>query len=361
MNPYFTDPLSGLNDFHLLQEQLADSSGRSAFQITGAADSGETHLAASLGSNIKYKIIITFHDIRAREIYDDMKSFDANTFYYPAKDFIFFSADAYGNLIIRQRLDAISQLVNGQPFTLITTIDGLMDKLVPLKCIQEGILKIEYDEQIDINELKNSLVYSGFERTEQVESPGQFAIRGGIIDIFPLTSDQPYRIELWDDIIDSIRSFDPLSQRTIENVNEITIYPASEYLLSSHQIEKGIKEIKLELDARIKVLKDTFKTEEAHRLSSTVNEFTERLSISRTGVFLDSFMPYFYQETSSLLDYFPVEDTILFIDEPSRTLERADTVEQEFRESMASRIEGGYVMAGQTEVFLSTALILAKL
>ena len=183
MNPYFTDPLSGLNDFHLLQEQLADSSGRSAFQITGAADSGETHLAASLGSNIKYKIIITFHDIRAREIYDDMKSFDANTFYYPAKDFIFFSADAYGNLIIRQRLDAISQLVNGQPFTLITTIDGLMDKLVPLKCIQEGILKIEYDEQIDINELKNSLVYSGFERTEQVESPGQFAIRGGIIDI----------------------------------------------------------------------------------------------------------------------------------------------------------------------------------
>lgn len=101
-------------------------------------------------------------------------------------------------------------------------------------------------------------------------------------------------------------------------------------------------------------MKAAFKTEEAHRLSSSVNEFIQRLSISRTGVFLDSFMPYFYQETSSLLDYFPADDTVLFIDEPSRILERADTVEQEFRESMANRMEGGYVMAGQTEVFLST-------
>ena len=361
MNSYFTAPLSGLNDFHLLQKQLNVSSKKNSFQVTGAADSGEIHFAASLGSTFKYKIIVTFNDIRAREIYDDMKSFDANTYYYPAKDFIFFSADACGNLIIKQRLESVSQLITEKPFTIITTIDGLMDKLVPLEIIKENILHIEYDDIIDMTELKNSLINLGFERTDQVEAPGQFAVRGGIIDIFPLTGDLPYRIELWDDVIDSIRSFDPLNQRTIENVNEITIYPASEYILSPSEIENGIKKIKSELTERVKVLRNTFKTEEAHRLSSSVNEFAQRLSISRTGVFLDSFMPYFYQNTSCFLEYFPFEDTILFIDEPSRILERANAVEQEFRESMVNRIEGGYVLSGQTEVFLSAETVFAKL
>lgn len=361
MNSYFTDPLSGLKDYNLIKEELNGSSQGKAYQVTGTADSGEIHFAASLGSNFKYKVIITFNDIRAREIYDDMKSFDANTFYYPAKDFIFFSADAYGNLIIKQRLDAVSQLLGGEPFTLITTVDGLMDRLVPLEVIQKNIIHIEYDDIIDTEELKSALINLGFERTDQVETPGQFATRGGIIDIFPLTGDVPYRIELWDDVIDSIRSFDVLSQRTIENIDAVTIFPASEYIVTPSEIEDGIEKIQNELEERTETLRKAFKTEEAHRLSTTVREFTERLSISRSGVFLDSFMPYFYKNTSSLLEYFPAGETVFFVDEPARVQERAETVEQEFRESMVNRIEGGYVLAGQSEVFLPTSTVLARL
>ena len=361
MNTYFTAPLSGLNDYNLIKAELNGSSVQSSIQGTGAADSGMAHFSAALGSNYKYKVIVTFSDVRAREIYDDMKSFDPNTFYYPPKDFIFFSADAYGNLIIQQRLDAVSHLISGEEFTLITTIDGLMDRLVPLDLIRKNCIHLSYDDTIDVEELKTALVNSGFERTEQVETAGQFAVRGGIIDIFPMTGDVPYRIELWDDVIDSIRSFDALSQRTIENIDDIVIYPASEYILSQEEIARGIEKIREEAALREKTLRESFHTEEAHRLSVCINEFTERLSISRTGVFLDSFMTYFYPETMTLPDYFPAEETIFFIDEPGRIEERANTVETEFRESMINRIEGGYMLSGQTGVFCDTAEALARL
>ena len=361
MNTYFTAPLSGLNDYNLIKAELNGSSVQSSIQVTGAADSGMAHFSAALGSNYKYKVIVTFSDVRAREIYDDMKSFDPNTFYYPPKDFIFFSADAYGNLIIQQRLDAVSHLISGEEFTLITTIDGLMDRLVPLDLIRKNCIHLSYDDTIDVEELKTALVNSGFERTEQVETAGQFAVRGGIIDIFPMTGDVPYRIELWDDVIDSIRSFDALSQRTIENIDDIVIYPASEYILSQEEIARGIEKIREEAALREKTLRESFHTEEAHRLSVCINEFTERLSISRTGVFLDSFMTYFYPETMTLPDYFPAEETIFFIDEPGRIEERANTVETEFRESMINRIEGGYMLSGQTSVFCDTAEALARL
>ena len=361
MNTYFTAPLSGLNDYNLIKAELNGSSVQSSIQVTGAADSGMAHFSAALGSNYKYKVIVTFSDVRAREIYDDMKSFDPNTFYYPPKDFIFFSADAYGNLIIQQRLDAVSHLISGEEFTLITTIDGLMDRLVPLDLIRKNCIHLSYDDTIDVEELKTALVNSGFERTEQVETAGQFAVRGGIIDIFPMTGDVPYRIELWDDVIDSIRSFDALSQRTIENIDDIVIYPASEYILSQEEIARGIEKIREEASLRKKTLRESFHTEEAHRLSVCINEFTERLSISRTGVFLDSFMTYFYPETMTLPDYFPAEETIFFIDEPGRIEERVNTVETEFRESMINRIEGGYMLSGQTGVFCDTAEALARL
>ena len=361
MNTYFTAPLSGLNDYNLIKAELNGSSVQSSIQVTGAADSGMAHFSAALGSNYKYKVIVTFSDVRAREIYEDMKSLDPNTFYYPPKDFIFFSADAYGNLIIQQRLDAVSHLISGEEFTLITTIDGLMDRLVPLDLIRKNCIHLSYDDTIDVEELKTALVNSGFERTEQVETAGQFAVRGGIIDIFPMTGDVPYRIELWDDVIDSIRSFDALSQRTIENIDDIVIYPASEYILSQEEIARGIEKIREEAALREKTLRESFHTEEAHRLSVCINEFTERLSISRTGVFLDSFMTYFYPETMTLPDYFPAEETIFFIDEPGRIEERANTVETEFRESMINRIEGGYMLSGQTGVFCDTAEALARL
>lgn len=112
--------------------------------------------------------------------------------------------------------------------TVVTSIDGCMDYLAPLEKIEKQLIHFRNDSTLDMDKLTAALVHMGYERVGQVEMPGQFSIRGGIIDIYSLTEENPWRIELWGDEIDSIRSFDAQSQRSLENLDDVTIYPAAE-------------------------------------------------------------------------------------------------------------------------------------
>ena len=123
---------------------------------------------------------------------------------------------------------------------VVTTIDGLMDHLLPLSMVESQILTVRQGEVIDIEEWKQRLVSLGYERMAQVDGMGQFSIRGGIVDIFPLTEELPVRIELWGDEVDSIRSFDPESQRSVEQLEEVVLYPATEIVLTPEQVEMGL-------------------------------------------------------------------------------------------------------------------------
>ena len=123
---------------------------------------------------------------------------------------------------------------------VVTTIDGLMDHLLPLSMVESQILTVSQGEVIDIEEWRKRLVSLGYERMAQVDGMGQFSIRGGIVDIFPLTEELPVRIELWGDEVDSIRSFDPESQRSVEQLEEVVLYPATEIVLTPEQVEMGL-------------------------------------------------------------------------------------------------------------------------
>ncbi|MDI9509821.1 MAG: transcription-repair coupling factor, partial [Bacillota bacterium] len=190
----------------------------------------------------------------------------------------------------------------------------------------------------------------GYERQGQVESPGDFAIRGGIIDIFPLTEDLPYRIELWGDEIDSIRSFDVGSQRSIDQVDHITIYPAAEIIPDEKQMAAGLKKIEEEEKQYVKGLRDKFKTEEAARIRRIIAEFKENLEAYQGSMALESYINYFFDNTMSFYEYFDNKDTIFFLDELGRMSEKGEAVETEFREGMISRIEKGYILPGQIDV-----------
>ena len=109
----------------------------------------------------------------------------------------------------------------------MTTVDGLMDHLLPLSMIKESCLNIMVGQTLDMEEIKHLLTGMGYERMGQVDGMGQFSVRGGILDVFPLTEEVPVRIELWGDEVDSIRSFDADSQRSIQQMDEVTIYPAA--------------------------------------------------------------------------------------------------------------------------------------
>ena len=201
----------------------------------------------------------------------------------------------------------------------------------------------------------------GYEKNYQVEGPGQFSIRGGIVDVFDLTEENPYRIELWGEEVESIRSFDILSQRSIEKLQSIRIYPATEMSLTQEELRRGMERIEAEAKACGDKLREAFKTEEAHRIALQVKELKEQMLELRTSVNLESYIRCFYPETVSFMELFDKEKCGIFIDEPARVKEHADAVELEFRESMLHRLEKGYALPVQTDILFGTEAVAARM
>ncbi len=273
----FLTPLQGLAEFEQIKEKSKTNKG--ILQVSGCMESQKSHLMYGLSGIAPYRLILAEDERRAREIYEDYRFYDRKVYSYPAKDLLFFQADIHGNLLIRQRMKVIKALLEEKELTVVTSIDGCMDFLESLEKIKEQLIHYESDSTVDIEKLKNQLVALGYERVGQVEMPGQFSVRGGIVDIYCLTEENPWRIELWGDEIDSIRSFDPESQRSLENLEELTIYPAVEHIGDKDMV--------------------------------------------------------------SFLDYFPEERTIIFLDEPNRLTEKGGAVEEEYRQSRMHREEKG--------------------
>lgn len=273
----FLTPLQGLAEFEQIKEKSKTNKG--ILQVSGCMESQKSHLMYGLSGIAPYRLILAEDERRAREIYEDYRFYDRKVYSYPAKDLLFFQADIHGNLLIRQRMKVIKALLEEKELTVVTSIDGCMDFLESLEKIKEQLIHYESDSTVDIEQLKKQLVVLGYERVGQVEMPGQFSVRGGIVDIYCLTEENPWRIELWGDEIDSIRSFDPESQRSLENLEELTIYPAVEHIGDKDMV--------------------------------------------------------------SFLDYFPEERTIIFLDEPNRLTEKGGAVEEEYRQSRMHREEKG--------------------
>ena len=273
----FIQPLQSLAEFEQIQKCAGENRG--IMEISGCIESQKVHLMYGLSGLFPSHLILAEDEKRAKEIYEDYRFYDKEVYYYPAKDLLFFQADIHGNLLIRQRMQVIKALLEKERITVVTSIDGCMDFLLPLEEIKKSLIHYESDSPIDLDDLKDSLVALGYERVGQVEMPGQFSVRGGIIDIYSLTEENPWRIELWGDEIDSIRSFDAESQRSLENLDEITIYPA---------VEK-------------------------------VGE----------------------KEMVSFLEYFSREKSILFLDEPNHLVEKGMAVEEEYLQSRKHREEKG--------------------
>lgn len=355
MNSFYY-PLLKLNEYEQVRDCLSQ---KKTCQVTGCSDSQLAHFITGLSDGYRQKVIVTFSALKAKEIYDDIKGFTDDAVMYPSKDFIFFSADVHGNLILQQRLEFIEKIVEDKPFTVIVTADAFMDKIQPLDKIKDNYLEISEGSVIEQDALKKKLVKMGYEAVEQVDSPGQFAIRGSIIDIYTLTDEVPYRIDFWDDEVDIIKSFEIENQRSIENLESIKIYPATEYFFTEEEIKAGLDKIKLELNKTVEKFRKKFKTEEAHRLKTTVEEFITNMEINPFGVSIDSYVNYFSDSFTSLLEYF--DNPIFFIDEPKRVLEQLNAVNGEFKDSMTNRLEKGYVLPGQTDVLWDKERITDKI
>ena len=292
----FVAPLMELAEFEAILKQRKSKKGM--IQIAGCVTSQKSHMMYALSDGFSRKIIVTSSEMKAKQIYEEYKVIDSNVYLYPAKDLLFYQADLRGKYLIKQRMEVFQAMMEQKQVTVITSFDGFMDALIPLKEMENRIVSLETGQVLDFDKFQKDMVLLGYEREEQIDGPGQFAVRGGIIDIYPLTEEVPIRIEMWDDEIDSIRTFDVESQRSIENLQEIVIYPASD-----------------------------FPEEESKRVS--------------------------------FLDYFDPEKTILFLDEPVRLMEKGYEVEKEFVGAQANRFESGLDVSDE-EMKLFTAKEVAE-
>lgn len=356
MGDVFANPLGELIEFQDMNQDL--SRGQGPVLVSGCMDSQKVHLIYETAKRLKWKLIVTHDESRAREIYEDYRCFSPSVFLYPAKDLLFYNSNIHGNLLTKQRMQVFQQVAGNAGGTIVTTIDGLMDHLLPLPRMKGNIIKLSSGDTVEIEGLKKTLSAIGYERMAQVDGMGQFSVRGGIIDIFPLTEEMPIRIELWGDEVDSIRTFDLESQRSVEQLEEIELFPATELVLNQEIAQRGIEQIEKEKKKYVKKLRDQMKTEEAYRIESVIREVTEGLAEGCRVHGLGSFIRYFSDSTVSFLDYFHKEELGVFLDEPLRLKEKAEVVEAEFRESMSHRLEGGYLLPGQVDFLYSAKTVL---
>ena len=171
----FLEPFQQLEVYEKVKEKLKKNRGVQL--LSGCVDSQKVHAAYCLWQGFLHRVIITYSEARAKEIYEDCRFFDRETVLYQAKDFLFFHADIQGNLLVQQRVRALQALLTREEITVVMTFDGLMDRLRPLSRVREEILCIGQGSVVEIKALSERLVRLGYERTGQVEAPGQFAVR----------------------------------------------------------------------------------------------------------------------------------------------------------------------------------------
>ncbi len=283
-------PLAELADYEEIRKNRTKENGM--IQISGCVNTQKIHLLSGIGSGCGYKLVVFSNEEKAKKAYEEYLLFGEETYLYPARDLLFYYADIKGKTLTNRRMEvlrAIAEKKKEEPVTVITTMDAFLDGIISPDEIQKNRIHITGEDTVDLTKLEQDLTALGYERESQIEAPGQFAVRGGIIDVFPLAEEMPVRIELWGDEIDSIRMFDSKSQRSIENISEITIYPASENCFGNNGLV-------------------------------------------------------------SFLKYFPENETLLFYDEPHRLQETAETVEAEYTESLKNRADAGMKEEGEEEL-----------
>ena len=353
-----TAPLTRLAGFRQLLTDIAQ--GETAL-ATGVADAAKAHLAACLREETKRPLLfLTYSELRAKEILEDLHFLTGDAAYYPAKDILFYSADVHSMETNRRRFLILERLPAGEAPVIVASMEALLDKYPPKEIFSAFRLTLRTGETVVLADLLKRLVDMGYERTEPVESPGQFSLRGGILDIWSLTAEDAVRVEFWDDEIDSIRSMDAQSQRSIEKLEETSIFPMREMIYTEERANAAAARMEQEYREALQSLAKKGEAEAAERLREHIGEDIQALREGKTLSAAEAYADYFYAETDSLLSYLR-EDTLLVLDEPERIRAHMDILREEYRESITGRIAQGYLLPGQSNMLYDYTEILRQM
>ncbi len=328
--------------------------------VFGLSESARGYLIHGVYDELdKPFLILTHNDVEAKNLYEDLNLYIPNVFYFPTKEVVFYNIDAISGDLRWERLKVIREMSKKSKKIIVASIESLAQKYIPFELYKEYTFKYSVSDTLNIDELNEKLIQAGYERVDVVEAKGQFSIRGGIMDIYPPLGALPYRIELFGDEIDSIRTFNTESQRSIEKVKSIEIFPAKEMILNRENILKATADIEEDLKLVLSSLKSKKNKEAMEKINSIIKGNLEALRESWSFETIESYLPYFYNNTSSFLDFF--QDGFVVIDDVQRCQGKLDSVYFEFEENYKSFLQLGNILPKQGNLLVPKEELLEKL
>ncbi|MEN6302756.1 MAG: transcription-repair coupling factor [Armatimonadia bacterium] len=307
----------------------------------GVSGGGKSFFCASLLADPgKSALILTFNDERATQLAGDLRAFldsqDEQTkkrvLVYPSVASALYDGVTPERQTIAERLTVLERLCCGEPIIVVAAVRAIVTLTVPSSDYVAARREIAVGEIVDRDELARALYNLGYESVDLVDDVGQFSVRGGIIDVSPPTSPHPLRIELFGDEIESIRTFDPMSQRSLYDVKQVGLGPAGEILLTDQAVNRALPIIKGAYRRELDRLNEEGKHREASRLTEHLSQDLDLLEQLRPMPHLMHYLPYIYGEPESICSYFP-SDAIFFVDEPVRVQAAAEQFEADVHDA----------------------------
>lgn len=283
---------------------------KSLICLSGLTDASKSQIIAAIKENTKRNIlVITYNELQAKKMVEDLKYFTQNTYFFGKKEIVTYDyvVESFDNLY--ERMKVLNELNSNKKTIIVTTIEATMQKMIAKDVLYKNKMTLNTGDMVDIEELKQKLVKLGYQRQEMIEGNGGFSVRGGIIDI-SVCENTGVRIELWGDQIDSIRYFSIASQRSTQMLEKIDICPLHEYLL---EIDKN------------KVCDNILSNNYTQKQLENVNEDIEIIKQGNYISKIDKYIDEFYTNTQTILDYIK-EDSIIFIDENSKITARSKNI-----------------------------------
>ena len=280
--------------------------------LSGLSSVGKIHLVEATREYTNKNIcLVTYNELQARKIVQDLKYFSSNVFYFPKREIASYDYVAESKDLPYERIETLNKIFEqdknnkSAKIIVVTTIEAIMQKMITKKDIYQNILEFKLGKSLNLDKLKQDLIHLGYERSDIVDGKGQFSVRGGILDI-GTTKTQGIRIEFWGDEVDSIRSFSITSQRTNKMLEEARIYPSHELIVTKN-LEKICEEI-MAKEKNEDVLDDVELIKSGNYISK-----------------IDKYFDSFYDEKCSFLDYFD-ENYLLCIDDIDKINARQENI-----------------------------------
>ncbi|MGL5615867.1 MAG: transcription-repair coupling factor [Sarcina sp.] len=319
--------------------------------IYGLSDSGKSYMINGLfKSSDKSVVVVTNNDIEARKIYEDLSFYNLDTYYLPAKEVVFYNIDAISGDLRWARLKVMKEILNDKKKIIVTSIESFISLYTPIELYKNHSFTLSVNEEVELKTIVKTLVECGYERMEIVEGKGEFSVRGGILDIYSPHFNNPFRIEFFGEEIESIRSFNVESQRSIEQVPSVEIFPAKEIILTEEIINKTVDRLKTELTKyEDQGIKDK---EVLRKINKVIDNNIERLRETWSFETIDSYINFIFEKPDTLFDY--LKDYLFVVDEPERCKGKIESAIYEFQENYKSFLQRGDILPSQSKLILDS-------